>query len=136
MNITINTKVCSRCGVKKIISKFGRDITKKDKLRFWCLECHRDYISKYGKVEVNKMRHNNLRRIRRKNNPRTITQAQKECMRRWLKKGRDTLSNYYIKQLLHNKFKKMGIDIAYKDIPLEIIELKRKKIQINRLLKQ
>ncbi len=47
------------------------------------------------------------------------------------KKHKLKLSDYYIKRLIHET---VGVDC--KDIPKELIELKRKQLKINRLLEQ
>jgi len=37
----MNTKVCTKCGVEKSLSEFGKHSITKDGLNYWCRECNR-----------------------------------------------------------------------------------------------
>jgi len=51
------------------------------------------------------------------------------------KKYKENLSNTYIKTIIIAPLRKIGLNISFKDIPQELIELKRKELQTKRLLK-
>ena len=51
-------KICSKCGIEKVLGEFGKDKTKRNKIRLWCSGCvsitnkyyretHKDYIKTY-----------------------------------------------------------------------------------------
>jgi len=49
----MKTKICSKCGIEKILNKFCKNNTKKDKLQNFCKICNKIYRKKY-KIEITK----------------------------------------------------------------------------------
>ncbi len=48
--LDLKTKRCSKCGKVKPVSEFNKDKRAKDKLRFWCKQCDKEYQKEYRKL--------------------------------------------------------------------------------------
>ena len=52
----METKVCKKCGVEKLLCEFDKDKNKKDGLSYRCKKCRREYINQYNLVNIEKKR--------------------------------------------------------------------------------
>lgn len=141
-------KTCSKCGLEKPVSHFYKDGLRQ---RADCKPCIKIYKSNYRATNLEKLRaacrkwaKSNPDKIKagkekwRKANPKKLLSANQ----RWRKANPDTvmaygkknvlsMSTYYIKSLLSQ-----DQSFGSKDIPQELIELKRVQLQITRTLKE
>ena len=70
----MKTKICSKCGKHKSLSKFRKNKTRKDSLQYWCKVCCAEYEKKYRRIHKAK-----ANKYRRKYNSTLIG-----CLRRRL----------------------------------------------------
>ncbi len=80
-------KICTKCYVEKLLSKFSKNYNYKDGLSYYCKSC----ISKYKKT--NRVKFTNNHRIWVNNNKESVYEIQK----RWVKKNPNYFREYYQK---------------------------------------
>lgn len=52
----METKICKKCGVDKLLCEFDKDKKRKDGLSYRCKKCRREYINQYNLVNIEKKR--------------------------------------------------------------------------------
>ncbi len=149
-------KICTKCHIEKSESNFYiRKAT--GYFQSWCKKCLSIYRKQYNKENREKVKEfqkryqeENRDKIRetekhyQKKNAKKLRRMRKEYKKENAEKinaqnvqHRKRMSDQYIKKLIANQISRgSGTTIKFKNIPNEIIELKRKQIQIKRLIKQ
>lgn len=93
-----NLKVCSKCKSEKDKSQFHKNISKKDGLARWCIECNKSQSKKYN-IE-HKERHNYLSRKWNLDNRDRCT----DSMQKWHEDNRDHEREYR-----YRDYKELGL---------------------------
>jgi len=145
------TRVCKKCGEEKLLEEFTKYKLCKYGRGYTCKVCdnarsckhnlkYKNYQKEYylnNKENIEKQqreyRINNKEYIKkhsieyRINNKEYIKKQRRECVKR--------LSDSYCSAQLMQRIKGIGCKLTSKDIPQELIELKRVQLQIHRLTK-
>jgi len=58
----METKVCKKCGIEKLLCDFDNKKGTKDGLSYRCKECRREYINQYNLVNIEKKRESEKKR--------------------------------------------------------------------------
>jgi len=140
MNFLPIMKKCSKCGELKPLSEFYTDNRSKYNKTCWCKICTNTSVKIYknnnkNKIkekrktyqEKNKVKISVYKKTYRRENREKIHAQQKK----YDKKYSEKLNDCYIKGLLT-----VRNNLKVKDIPLELIELKRKQIELIRLKRE
>ena len=89
---TKNTKNCIKCNVEKNIESFGKDKSRKDGLKYKCIECDRQFQKfMYSK---HKDKHNQYMKEWYQNNKDTHKKKSKEWVKNNIERNREIQSNY------------------------------------------
>jgi len=100
----------------------------------WCKECL--------KIKSKEWREKNLKREREKARLRMSKYIKenyyehKENRRKWRAKGREEISNDYVKKLILRECSKGASLLKRKQIPQSLIDLKREEIKLKRAIKK
>lgn len=123
-------KICTRCERSKDDSSFYKDRTRADGLRPACKECEKKTRCKEKQrayYQRTRQRHIDYAKARYASNK----AAGKRCANKSFKKAVDSLSDTYIRHTLIK-----GTALKRKDIPQELVELKRIELAIKRTVKE
>jgi hypothetical protein len=103
-------KACGRCGVVKLIEKFGKDKTRKSGLSCICRTCNKA-----------------LSQAWRMKNPDTVQRAKRR------REFSEKLTDSYIRGILKHGH---GAPATSAEIPVELVALKREQLLLKRLAKK
>ena len=141
----METKICSKCGIKKLVSEFSDDKSRKDGLSYVCKLCKRADYSKY--YLCNKEKVNDTHKNYQIKNKDAVSKYKKE----YYSINKEKIKRYRLKIkekiLEHNKNYIKNISDSYARAIVkkqtsctnphpELIKLKRVQIQIKRFLKE
>jgi hypothetical protein len=130
------SKLCIKCYNKNYYQKNKKEASKKASLKYANLSKEEkvkkiQYVITWKKNNPDKLKiYNKRTHIRRYSDSKT----RKKCLdntRDHLKKAKQNLLDYYIKNLINKKRE----GLSNKDIPQELVELKRKEVLLKRKLK-
>lgn len=122
----VNCYSCNKCGEIKPETDFQKDSKNKHGVQWQCKECFRkrhkssEYRRKNAQRQKGKLSTDPI--ARRKANARVSA---------WLRKQSEQLTDYYIRNLIHE-----STGVPRNKIPKSLIDCHREKIKINRLIKQ
>jgi hypothetical protein len=112
-------KRCTACNEHKHVSEY--DVKKNGKIVAKCKPCQKEYVRKHNlkreRIEYAKNFHKNNR------NP--------DKIKAYTNFQRDNLTDYYIRSIITRQN-----DLKSKDVPAELIEIKRKQLSLSRQIKQ
>lgn len=131
------TKRCSKCGSSKPLTDYYKDKRAADGLDYMCKGCRRQQVKRYREAHPSKVAARKrfdeqspagkarVSRYRRGDKGRAVSRAAEKARR-------EALSDDYVKRCLLGSNR----TVSAKDIPPELVELKRQQMETRRLARQ
>lgn len=130
VDLETSGKVCTKCGIKKPLGDFKKDKRKFSGRRSACIVCEAEWRQKLARERYLRLRDELLAKAAtwRALNQRIITNQVREKRQ----SERNDLHDNYVKRLLIDRTQRLKA----KDIPEQLIELKRDQLLLKRLTRQ